>query len=213
MSFKLISGKKGILPENFFEALIAVGGILLLGFLAFKLSYFFVNMDERNANNFLDSLKGKIELVPNGEENTFVLDGVKERYLLAWDKSALEENKPEKCFDKNCLCLCKEASIENCQEEGLCRYINRAVSVSSKLSTHSSLKDARIGTITVGKDYFAVCIPTFDKLMAFSTSVKDEKIYLLVDYGIMSSGEDIKKVYYGLEESECHTNNIDNNLL
>lgn len=146
------------------DAVLGIGGALMLIFLGVKLYNFFISQEEKNAGAFLDGLQAKIEAMddecfnypqasPPGllfappttpidcsVNNTFILNGFSNDWVLAgWnlnDKLADEttEGKPQKCFDMACLCLCKDDD-SNCQEEGICRRIDREnIDVYSRLT-------------------------------------------------------------------------------
>ncbi|MGV8142428.1 MAG: hypothetical protein ACP5NS_02215 [Candidatus Pacearchaeota archaeon] len=135
--------KKGKFDEEVLSAIVAVAGLLLIGFLAVKLYNFFISQDEKNAAAFLDGLKAKIDLLEEGENNTFALRGVKGWVLVAWNKEVISSEKPEKCFDKNCLCLCKDSPTkEACQEDGICRYSDQKLEVKSGAANHIYLASA-----------------------------------------------------------------------
>lgn len=125
--------------NEFLGFIIAVIGLVLLGFFGVKLYNFFVDADMKNAQAFIDDLSAKIETLNNGENNTFLLRGVKDWVLVGWNKDIPiakegeligKDRKPQKCFDKSCLCLCK-SSDSNCQTQGYCRAIEGNISVMS----------------------------------------------------------------------------------
>lgn len=127
--------KKGILVPETLGIVIALIGLVALGFLGVKLYNMFVSQDLKNAQAFVDGLSSKIENLGDGESNTFALRGVDGWVLVAWNKNVLiteddklisADLKPQKCFDKNCLCLC-EKEINKCQENGYCRAMDRNV--------------------------------------------------------------------------------------
>jgi len=135
-----LNNRHGILTNNFLGAIIAIIGIVGLAFLGVKLYGMFVSQDLKNAKVFIEDLNSKIDNLEIGENNTFALRGIKDWVLVGWNKSVpiadegkiISSNlKPQKCFDKNCLCLCKD-EIANCQDVGYCREVDRDVSVKSE---------------------------------------------------------------------------------
>ncbi len=173
--------KKGDFTASILSTIVSVAGILLIGFLAVKLYNFFISQDEKNAAQFLDSIQGKIEALQDNENNTFPIRGVEDWVLVAWDKSVASNDKPQKCFDKNCLCLCKKLpDKDTCQKEGICRFADEKISVSSKLREESSYK--RLLKIA---DYSATCAYTYDELMTVFISRDLNLVSLIVDYGIL----------------------------
>ncbi len=125
--------------NEFLGFIIAVIGVVLLGFFGAKLYNFFVDADMKNAQAFVDDLSAKIETLSDGQSNTFLLRGVKNWVLVAWNKEVPiakegevigKDRKPQKCFEKSCLCLC-EGSDSKCQTQGYCRAIEGNIEVMS----------------------------------------------------------------------------------
>src|SRR3989344_8587187 len=90
--------RKG-LTKYLLDAVLAIGGLLMLIFLGVKLYNFFVSQDEKNAAAFLDGLKAKIEALEEGEVGNFVLRGVEGWSLAGWSREDSLKVKPQKCFD------------------------------------------------------------------------------------------------------------------
>ena len=131
--------RKGMETNEFLGFIVAVIGIVLLGFFGAKLYNFFVDADMKNAQAFVNDLSTKTETLSIGESNTFLLRGVKNWVLVAWNKDVPiakegemvgKDRKPQKCFEKSCLCLC-EGSDSKCQTQGYCRAIEGNISVTS----------------------------------------------------------------------------------
>jgi len=117
--------RKG-LTKYLLDAVLAIGGLLMLIFLGVKLYNFFVSQDEKNAAAFLDGLKAKIEALEEGEVGNFVLRGVEGWSLAGWSREDSLKVKPQKCFDVSCLCACPSTGdiASSCQEDGLCRKVD-----------------------------------------------------------------------------------------
>jgi hypothetical protein len=132
-----MKGRKGIALNNTMTMLIAIIGILILAYAGYKIVNFYSDGDSENAGMFLDSLMGKIDLMDNGEGNTFLISGVKGDWaLVGWGEK--EAGRPEKCFLNGCVCVCpfdkvrSTSGAEECQDRGICREINnQAIGVSS----------------------------------------------------------------------------------
>lgn len=193
--------------EEIWGLVLAVMGIVLLGFFAFKLFNFFVDADMKKAQTFIDDLAGKIDTLKDGESNTFALRGVSDWVLVGWNKNvdvALEgqtigkDLKPQKCFDKNCICLC-EKSITKCQEVGYCREIDRNVNLVSKID-YTFVGDNSAFRVKVASS----CIPQYNQLMAFSVDKKTNEINILHDYGIQTyqSEEEKNKILTSLSTAD-----------
>jgi len=111
----------------------------------------------------LDNIIGKIELLQDGENNTFIIQGFtgsKDWYLVGWSKEEeIRQGKPEKCFFESCVCICKgerrdilggnKFNGNACQNEGFCEFFDdRDVSVFSYYNalTHALGYDEGINT-------------------------------------------------------------------
>lgn len=177
---------------------IAVIGIVLLGFFGVKLYGFFVDSEMKNAQAFIDDLNGKINTLKEGESNSFALRGIEGWILVAWNKEvpiALDGEvigknaKPQKCFDKdNCLCIC-DSSIERCQEAGYCRAIDGDVSILSIGSTNA------IQTPSLLYD----CIYLEEILNPISVTKMQEQTKIILDYGVIEDKTRFNKIREGLE--------------
>ncbi len=179
--------RNGMLVTETLGIVIAIIALVALGFLGVKLYSMFVSADLKNAQAFIDDISAKIENLEDGQSNTFAMRGVKEWVLVGWNKSIpivadneliSESKKPQKCFDKHCLCLCKD-SVANCQEIGYCRAVDRNVSVSSKLESLVYFRDIEYKFEIVT----SYCILQTDKLMGFFVDKKQEGILIYHDYG------------------------------
>jgi len=130
--------------KNVMGIIIAVIGLAI--FFAGVYQLYQVNKSQtvENARKTLDNIIGKIELLQDGENNTFVIQGFKggdDWYLVGWSEG--EEGRPDKCFFNSCVCVCKpddakkhsrENLAEGCQNNGFCRDINSpSIAVLSKL--------------------------------------------------------------------------------
>lgn len=170
---------------------IAVIGIVLLGFFGVKLYGFFIDSGMKNAQAFIDDLTGKVQNLKEGESNSFALRGVEGWILVAWDKETsialdgevIDKNrKPQKCFDKdNCLCIC-EGSIEKCQEVGYCRAIDRNISLIGKTNYTSGNGDTGFSAKLI-----SYCIPNSNQLMPFMVEKNPLNIKIALDYGLQIS--------------------------
>ncbi|MBS3081643.1 hypothetical protein J4416_01730 [Candidatus Pacearchaeota archaeon] len=140
--------RKGMLTDNMLGMVLAIIGLVILGFLGVKLYSMFVSQDLKNAQAFVEDLSAKIENLKDGESNTFALRGVTEWVLVGY--SSTDKSRPDKCFLNSCLCLCKYNSGEspsfNCQDNGYCRAVDRDIVVSSEIvssGTASTIYDVR----------------------------------------------------------------------
>lgn len=206
---KIFKFRKGDEKSEFFSIILAVGGILLIGGLGFLLYSSFVNQDLNNAKKFIDGLKGKIENLDDGESSTFAMNGPAGWVLVAWNKDVkiVEDGKaingtakPQKCFDKNCLCMC-EGSIANCGEIGFCRNIDRNVEVSSRLEEFRRIsKNINVKTGT-SDDYLyqgnfsANCIYfSGSPILNFLIDKKIDSVFISHDYGLFNYLNSFSKI-------------------
>ena len=135
-----MKSKEAQLTPEVLKSVLAVIGIVILIFFAIKLYGLFVNQDTKNAKAFIEGLSSKIGNLNDGQNNTFALQGVAGWVLVGWGKEIPLDKKPEKCFDKNCLCLCKDGADNIvCQQNGYCREIDRNVSVPSNFTSLVSI--------------------------------------------------------------------------
>ncbi|MEK6894615.1 MAG: hypothetical protein AABX10_04080 [Nanoarchaeota archaeon] len=178
--------RKGMETNEFLGFIIAVIGIVLLGFFGVKLYNFFVDADMKNAQAFIDDLSGKIETLGVEEKNTFLLRGVKGWVLVGWNKEVPiakdneligKDRKPQKCFDKACLCLCED-KISNCQDVGFCREIDGNISVLSKIQYVGGNEDGSFEAIL-----YSSCIVQIPQLMDLSVNKSAKNISIYYDYG------------------------------
>ncbi len=175
--------------NEFLGLIISIIGVVLLGLFGVKLYNFFVDAEMKNAQAFIDDLAGKIDLLENEENNTFVLRGVSGWILTGWNKEipiALEgeiigkDRKPQKCFENNCICLCE--SVEKCQEVGYCKTIDRDVKIISQLE-YTAGNDEGVYTVRI----VSSCIPQNNQLMEFFVGKKSNTISISHDYGVRES--------------------------
>ena len=151
---------RGILMKNVMGIIIAVIGLAI--FFAGVYGFYQVTKSQtvENARKTLDSIMGKIELLQDGENNTFIFQGPKGWFLTGWSKEEGRlQGKPDKCFDKSCVCICSKGTGSSCQNNGFCRDI---AIVDVNIYTYTRATDVEtirlIGSIDVIKDIIASCI-------------------------------------------------------
>lgn len=105
--------KRGdVLADNFLEILLAVIGLLAVGYFAYQIYQVSVNQETTIAQRMLDSLETKINRLEIGEAGEFTMktpckDSNKcSWFLAAWGKE--DVNRPEKCYFKSCVCACND---------------------------------------------------------------------------------------------------------
>jgi hypothetical protein len=112
--------------NNIMGIVIAVIGLTIISFVAYKIWDINVNLEQRNVMKTMDIIEGKIDALNTGESTRVILKGfpgADNWYFTGWHTS---EDRPDKCFLESCICLCKEGvggDIFNCQESGYCRGV------------------------------------------------------------------------------------------
>jgi hypothetical protein len=150
------------LPDMIIGVLVAVG---LLIFIAMIVKPLF-NSD-KEAKALINEMEGKIKALDEGQSNTFGMTGVDGWILLGWNRQVPTNEKPQFCFDKNCICLCKGPKCE----ENLCREIDRSVEVKSSGYVNSNV-------ITIAGEFSSNCL-IFDKPLNPVTITKTKSNVLI----------------------------------
>ncbi len=123
--------QKGILASNTLGVIIAVIALALLSVGVYGAVKSYIYQDRESAKNVLDSVESKINALDNVGKTSFPIHGPKDWYLTAWGLEEKESNKPEKCYFKSCICICKaslnigdskDKLISLCQSTGICRF-------------------------------------------------------------------------------------------
>lgn len=109
---------------NFLGIVIAIIGIAVFVYAFGKLYELNTNQETEKARTVLDSLNGKIEALPDYETGNVTLQGLKGWYLMGWSRD--DSRKPNRCYDKSCICICREPSSDSCQSNGICQRISQA---------------------------------------------------------------------------------------
>ncbi len=176
----MIIHKRGM-TNNILGIIIAVIGIIGLIFLGVKIYKGFVKLDEQNAQEFIDSLKGKIDLLSDGENNTFFMKGIEKWFLVAYNrdknKPVNENSRPQKCFlNDYCLCICeKSPKVEDCQERGFCRKMDKPVNMElTFIAPWSDYNTGAEGT----EIYNLACIPFYKNALRSFFISKSTSIFI-----------------------------------
>ena len=177
---------RGILMKNVMGIIIAVIGLAI--FFAGVYGIYQVNKSQtaENARKTLDSIMGKIELLEDGENNTFIIRGVtsaKDWYLVGWSKEEGRlQGKPDKCFDKSCICVCK--GVDECQENGFCRDVEKEGVGVSFHQIHGKGYNQQAGNVYQVEIGSIPVTPTIIKLSTIMELeiIKDEKFVNITRY-------------------------------
>lgn len=178
--------RKGMMTlEELLGTLLVIIGLVFIGIFLIDLYESNIQQSENNAQALINSLSAKIGNLEDGQNNTFALVGVSGWILTAWNKEVPiavgaevidKDRKPQKCFDKSCICLC-ETNVANCQQVSYCRFFDRNVEIVSRLQYSSYRRENSAGILT------AYCIPVINKLMGFFVDKKQNSILIYHDYG------------------------------
>ena len=203
--------RKGMLVPEGMGLVIAIIGLVILGFFGVKLYNVFVEQDMKNAKTFIEGLNAKIENLDDGESNTFALRGVQDWVLVGWNAS--DKTRPEKCFLNSCLCLCKD-SVANCQENGYCRAVDRNVSVKSDGSVNYLKTVVGMGTARVAGSFSASCI-TFKENLLIPLFISKNKntISIKLDYGLLKDEGDGELIEIPSKLCPGYSDNIAVNII
>ncbi|MCH7567872.1 MAG: hypothetical protein IIA87_00450 [Nanoarchaeota archaeon] len=182
--------KKGILIKNVMALVIAVIGLLILSVVVVRLYQINVNQEQENARKTIDNIMGKIVLLEDGEIGRFAIQGFKGSknwYLVGWDKRF--EDRPDKCFLDNCICICKGNTPTACQSTGFCRNVkNEEVFVYSELVVS--------GVPPAGEIRYPACISFFPSLQEIQVYKNISHLTIFSETGGRGSCKVIEKRGY-----------------
>ena len=197
---------KGIFTTETLGVIIAVIALVGLGFLGVKLYNIWVDQDLKNAKAFIEDISTKIETLNDGENNTFLMRGIKGWVLVGYDFS--DASRPDKCFLNSCLCLC-ENDVASCQDSGYCRTVDRNVSVMSSGAINLELifEDVNPGYYA---NISASCYSSFNPLDPISVNKDKEEIKITVNYGLIDEDEKYGILISRLESCSNYVSAVDN---
>lgn len=121
--------KKGILINNALTLVIAIIGLVILAYGAYKIYDVTIDQEIKSAQSTIDSLMAKINALEEGQKNTFSIRGVNSQdnwFLTGWDKN--DPNRIDKCFLNSCICVCRPSGSpreQSCEEKSICREIEQ----------------------------------------------------------------------------------------
>lgn len=176
-------GEGGMLPENVVSVAVFVVAVLVIAVPAYAvINVYFGHQDEKNAQNLLDSLEGKINLLEEGQNNTFLIQGVDGWVLVGYNKE--DPNRPDKCFFESCFCACpvgdegrpytQEFLSNSCQEGGFCRDVETRVDIFTNrthLSNYAAPESSQINR----------CILMFPKIIPFYVEKRENYLQISVE--------------------------------
>ena len=109
--------RRGELRDHVLSMIIGVVSLSLLLLAAWYLMQAYTMTDYNKAVSALDTIELKLKAVNEGEATRFPLQGPIGWYLQGW--SATEAGRPERCYFKSCICICKETGAKgtlSCQD-------------------------------------------------------------------------------------------------
>ena len=120
--------KRADLMNNVLTVLIAVVGLVIIGYAAWKLYVVYADQDATNAQKEIDLIEGKLGNLEAGQASRILLRKIPKWAIVGW--GANEEGGPDKCYFKSCVCICKYSNLaprskeeftSSCQNSGYCR--------------------------------------------------------------------------------------------
>lgn len=151
-----MNGKRGedILMKNVLSVILFIVSFALIAYGVYKVYGVFLNQELKNAQNTLDKISAKIGAIEDGKNTTLTMQGFSNSRswrIVAWSKSDSVDMKPEPCYYKSCICICKassytqEGDLEDCKKNNLCKtfdydeiIINRAAGTPSQFAYSGS---------------------------------------------------------------------------
>jgi hypothetical protein len=118
-----MTNKKALIRHNTLQIIIVFAGILIF-VLAIWVGVSKIGLDEEEgiAKTGIEKIEGKINSISPGQQTEVSIQGVNSWFLTGWSGSP--NPRPEKCFFKSCVCICKEVSKESCDNQGFCREVD-----------------------------------------------------------------------------------------
>src|SRR3989344_7374506 len=117
--------RRGELRDHVLSIIIGVVSLSLLLLAAWYLMQAYTMTDYNKAVSVLDAIELKLKAVEDGETTRFPLQGPQGWYLQGW--SVTDAGRPERCYFKSCICICKEAGANgatSCQDTKSSACIN-----------------------------------------------------------------------------------------
>lgn len=137
--------KKADLVNNVLTTVIAVVGLALIIFAAWKLYSAYVGQDEKNAQVVIDTIEARVNAIEEGQVASIVVRGIPGWFVTGWGKN--DARRPESCYFSSCICVCKgeigafqgeiiarqklaggselsDKLFVACKDKGFCRLLN-----------------------------------------------------------------------------------------
>lgn len=138
--------KKAILLEEGMRLFVALAVLVMLVYLAYSLyDIFIAKSDLEKAKATLKQIAGKLEGLEDGQEIKYLVTAPKNWQIIGYKPG---EDMPRQCMNKNCLCICREFSLEGCEKEGVCKQMQ----ISFELVEFDNANE-RIGYILINQPF------------------------------------------------------------
>ncbi|MDO8508888.1 MAG: hypothetical protein Q7S27_04355 [Nanoarchaeota archaeon] len=128
-----MKSKKGEMTANEIASTILAVVILLGLTVVLVMLYKSYNEGERtSADKLLNIIVERVEDAEEGEVEGFTIRGLKDWYLVGWNKKDGADIKPDKCFLESCICICKDLPVSGnlkeqnakvCNDNGICKNL------------------------------------------------------------------------------------------
>ncbi len=143
--------KKADLVNNVLTTIIAVVGLALILYAAWRLYSAYANQDATNAQSIINTMEARANAIQEGQSANVVVRGVKGWFIAGWSKD--DKSRPESCYFKSCVCICSgvirpgdiraDGTFEQppilCQQKGFCRLVDaNKVEVVGKSESYST---------------------------------------------------------------------------
>ncbi len=97
-----------MLEKEVLGLIIAVLALSLFIYAGFKLYSLWINQEDQNAQKIIDLVNAKAKSLSEGQTKDFPIRGLDDWMLTGWGVN--EVGRPDQCYFKSCVCICKYAS-------------------------------------------------------------------------------------------------------
>ena len=106
---RLVGNRKGDLTENALSLIVAVLGLALLFFAAWKIYDYMAGAEARDAKKTIEFIESRAEEIKVGETSKVVIKGIKGWFFSGW--AADDPSRPDKCLLNTSLLTCNSSLI------------------------------------------------------------------------------------------------------
>ncbi len=145
-----MKSKKAILMPEVLKIILAVLSIILLIYLGVSLYGLFIKKTAlQQAKITLEQISAGLEELEEGESWNYLVTSPRKWYLISYKEG---EESPKLCQNKNCLCICDENTIKDCDDKGICKMIEKQVKITEMKAVglnYEAVDNLRIGIINL----------------------------------------------------------------